>query len=163
MGEPVYEHAARVLPAGEALHSAVAAALAGERSTLRIGISQSTCYVLAAPLAHSYAVSGQASMVSFINACERGSAGGAWSARPRRLHKSRARRGIVNMPLFKHAWMLMADRDHSLVHPHTVTLDALDGADMIAWHQRWRAPANLERLWGRRQIKPASSTAPPTA
>src|SRR5579863_10146171 len=46
-GELVYQHAQRVLAANQALDADVQAALAGERGTLRIGLSQSTCAMLA--------------------------------------------------------------------------------------------------------------------
>jgi DNA-binding transcriptional LysR family regulator len=61
---------------------------------------------------------------------------------------------VVTIPLFDDAWMIIAHRDDPIARTHSVTLDALDGAEMIAWHNRWRSQASLEQLWRRRRIRP---------
>jgi DNA-binding transcriptional LysR family regulator len=50
--------------------------------------------------------------------------------------------------------MLIAHRDDPVARSASITLDVLDGLDLIAWHQRWRAQASLEQLWRRRRIRP---------
>ena len=43
---------------------------------------------------------------------------------------------------------------HSVAQGSAVSLDVLDGVDMIAWHKRWRAQAALEEAWRVRGITP---------
>lgn len=156
MGEIVYQHAHRVLAAGEALDADVRAALAGERGTLRIGISQSTCAILAEPLAYLKRTK-PGIEVSLINT-------GTAETLAQQLDQGQVDVGVyvnvepdervITTPLFDDTWMIVAHRDNPVAASSSVTLDALDGQDMIAWHQRWRAQANLERLWRQRGIKP---------
>jgi DNA-binding transcriptional LysR family regulator len=156
IGERVYQHAQRVLAASQALDADVQAALAGERGTLRIGVSQSTCAILALPLAHLRQQS-PGIEVSLINAVTA-------DALVQQLDQGHVDIGLyvnvepddrmVTMPLFDDTWMVVAHRDHPVASSASMTLDALDGINMIAWHQRWRAQANLERLWRQRGIRP---------
>jgi DNA-binding transcriptional LysR family regulator len=156
LGELAYQHAQRVIVASEALDADVTAALAGERGTVRIGISQSSCYVLAQPLAqlrrHTPGIE-----ISLINCATA-------ETLAQQLHRGQLDVGlyvniepderVVTIPLFDDAWMIIAHRDDPIAHSSSVTLDALDGAEMIAWHSRWRSQASLEQLWRRRRIRP---------
>ena len=156
MGEIVYQHAQRVLSAHGALDADVRAALAGERGTLRIGISQSTCAILAEPLAYLRRTK-PGIEVSLINT-------GTAETLAQQLDQGQVDLGVyVNVepdervlttPLFDDTWMVVAHRDSPIAISSTATHDALDGQDMIAWHGRWRAQANLERLWRQRGIRP---------
>jgi len=156
LGERVYQHAQRVLAASQALDADIRAAVAGERGTLRIGVSQSTCAMLAKPLAQ-LRQQNPGIEVSLINAVTA-------EALVQQLDQGQIDVGlyinvdpddrVVTMPLFDDTWMIVAHRDHPLAASTSVTLDALDGTDMIAWHQRWRAQANLERVWRQRGIRP---------
>lgn len=156
MGEIVYQHAQRVLAAGEALDADVRAALAGERGTLRIGISQSTCAILAEPLAFLRRTK-PGIEVSLINS-------GTAETLAQQLDHGQVDIGVyvnvesdervITTPLFDDSWMVVAHRDNPIASSSSVTLDVLDGHDMIAWHQRWRAQANLERVWRQRGIRP---------
>jgi DNA-binding transcriptional LysR family regulator len=156
LGELAYAHAQRVIGATEALDADVTAALAGERGTVRIGISQSSCYVLAQPLAelrrHTPGIE-----ISLINcATAEGLA--------QQLDRGQLDVGlfvniepderVVTIPLFDDAWMIIAHRDDSIARSSSVTLEALDGREMIAWHNRWRSQASLEQLLRRRRIRP---------
>ena len=155
-GELVYQHAQRVMAANQALHADVRAALAGERGTLRIGISQSTGAMLATPLA-DLRRSNPGIEVSLINA-------GTAETLAQQLHQGQIDIGlyinieaderVVTTPLLEDTWVVIAHRDNPMAASASITLDALDGQDMIAWHQRWRAQANLERLWRQRGIRP---------
>ena len=155
-GELVYQHAQRVLAANQALDADIRAALAGERGTLRIAISQSTGAMLAAPLA-DLRRSSPGIEVSLINA-------GTAETLAQQLHQGQVDVGlylnieaderVVTTPLFEDAWVVIAHRDNPIAASASITLDALDGEEMIAWHQRWRAQANLERLWRQRGIRP---------
>lgn len=155
-GELVYQHAQRVLAANQALDADIRAALAGERGTLRIGTSQSTCAMLAEPLAYLRRTS-PGIEVSLINA-------GTAETLAQQLHQGQIDVGlylnvepderVVTTPLFEDAWVVIAHRDNPIAASASITLDALDGEEMIAWHQRWRAQANLERLWRQRGIRP---------
>lgn len=155
-GELVYQHAQRVLAANQALDADIRAALAGERGTLRIGISQSTGAMLAAPLA-DLRRSSPGIEVSLINA-------GTAETLAQQLHQGQVDVGlylnieaderVVTAPLFEDAWVVIAHRANPIAASASITLDALDGEEMIAWHQRWRAQANLERLWRQRGIRP---------
>ncbi len=156
LGERVYQHAQRVLAASQALEADIRAAVAGERGTLRIGVSQSTCAMLAKPLAQLRRQN-PGIEVSLINAVTA-------EALVQQLDQGQIDLGlyinvdpddrVVTMPLFDDTWMIVAHRDHPLAASTSVTLDALDGTNMIAWHQRWRAQANLERVWRQRGIRP---------
>jgi DNA-binding transcriptional LysR family regulator len=156
IGELCYQHAQRVIAATHALSADVSAALAGKRGTLRIGTSQTTCYLLAGPLAHLRRHSPGID-VSIINATTSQSL-------VAQLAQGQLDIGlyinvepderIVTLPLFEDAWMIIAHQDDPIVHGTAVGLDELDGVAMIAWHQRWRAQANLEQLWRSRSIKP---------
>lgn len=155
-GELVYQHAQRVMAANQALDADIRAALAGERGTLRIGLSQSTCAMVAAPLAYLRRTS-PGIEVSLINAATA-------EALAQQLHQGQVDIGlyinieaderVVTTPLFEDTWVVIAHRDNPIAASSSITLDALDGADMIAWHQRWRAQANLERLWKQRGVRP---------
>ncbi len=155
-GELVYQHAQRVLAANQALEGDVQAALAGERGTLRIGLSQSTCAMLAEPLVHLRR-SNPGIEVSLINAATA-------ETLAQQLHQGQVDVGlyinvesddrVVATPLFEDTWVLVAHLDDPIAASSSITLDALDGAEMIAWHQRWKAQANLERLLRQRGIRP---------
>lgn len=156
LGELAYQNAQRVIGATATLEADVTAALAGERGTVRIGISQSSCYVLAQPLAqlrrHTPGVD-----ISLINCATA-------ETLAQQLDRGQLDLGlfvniepderVVTIPLFEDAWMIIAHRDHAIARSSSVTLDALDGAEMIAWHNRWRSQASLEQLWRRRRIRP---------
>lgn len=155
-GELVYQHAQRVMAANQALDADIRAALAGERGTLRIGLSQSTCAMVAAPLAYLRRTSPGID-VSLINAATS-------ETLVQQLHQGQVDIGlyinveaderVVTTPLFEDTWVVIAHRDNPIAASTSITLEALDGADMIAWHQRWRAQANLERLWRQRGVRP---------
>jgi DNA-binding transcriptional LysR family regulator len=155
-GELVYQHAQRVMAANQALDADIRAAVAGERGTLRIGVSQSTCAMLAEPLAYLRRTS-PGIEVSLINA-------GTAETLAQQLHQGQVDVGlyinveaderVVTTPLFEDTWVVVAHRENPIAASSSITLDALDGADMIAWHQRWRAQANLERLWRQRGVRP---------
>jgi DNA-binding transcriptional LysR family regulator len=156
IGELSYQHAQRVIAAVHALSADVTSALAGKRGTLRIGTSQSTCYLLAGPLAHLRRhIPGIE--VSVINA-------NTAESLVQQLAQGQLDVGlyinvepderVVTLPLFEDAWMIIAHQDEPIVRGSAVGLEVLDGADMIAWHQRWRAQANLEQAWRSRGIKP---------
>ena len=155
-GELVYQHAQRVMAANQALDADIRAALAGERGTLRIGISQSTGALLAAPLA-DLRRSNPGIEVSLINA-------GTAETLAQQLHQGQVDIGlyinieaderVVTTPLLEDSWVVIAHRDNPIAASASITLDTLDGEEMIAWHQRWRAQANLERLWRQRGIRP---------
>lgn len=156
LGELAYQHAQRVIVAAEALESDLTAALAGERGTLRIGISQSSCYVLAQPLAELRRQT-PGIEISLINCATA-------ETLAQQLDRGQLDVGVyvniepdervVTIPLFEDAWMIITHRDDPMARSNSVTLDALDGAEMIAWHQRWRSQASLEQLWRRRRIRP---------
>lgn len=155
-GELAYRHAQRVLGAAQALEADLTAALAGERGTVRIGISQSSCYLLAEPLAglrrqnpgidislinaptpESLAVQidrGQVDLGLFINV--------------------EPDERVVTIPLFEDPWVVVAHQDDPIARSSAISLDAFDGAQMIAWHQRWPSQARLEQLLRRRRIRP---------
>jgi DNA-binding transcriptional LysR family regulator len=156
IGRLTYEHAQRVIAAARALNADVSAALAGTRGTLRIGTPQSTCYLLADPLAH-LARHSPGIDVSIVNASTAESL-------VEQLAQGQLDIGlyinvepderIVSQPLFEDAWMIVARHDDPIAHGTAVGLEGLDGAKMIAWHQRWRAQASLEQVWRSRRIKP---------
>jgi DNA-binding transcriptional LysR family regulator len=156
LGELAYQNAQRVIGATDALESDMIAALAGERGTVRIGISQSSCYVLTQPLAQLRRRTPGIEM-SLINCATA-------ETLAQQLDRGQLDVGVfvniepdervVTIPLFEDAWMLLAHRDHALARSSSVPLDALDGAEMIAWHSRWRSQASLEQLWRRRRIRP---------
>jgi DNA-binding transcriptional LysR family regulator len=155
-GELVYQHAQRVLAASQALDAEVRAALAGDGGKLRVGLSQSTCAMIAEPLAHlrrnhpgievslidvstaqvlrQQIAQGQLDIGLYINV--------------------EADDQVMTTPLFEDAWVVIAHHDDPITGTNSVKLEALDGADMIAWQARWRAQANLERLWRQRGIRP---------
>jgi DNA-binding transcriptional LysR family regulator len=155
-GEIVYQHAQRVIAANQALDADIRAALAGDRGTLRISISQSTCAVLVEPLADLRRTS-PGIEVSLVNAATA-------ETLAQQLHQGQVDIGlyvniepddrVVTTPLFEDNWMVIAHRDNPIAASSSITLDALDGAEMIAWHQRWKAQANLERLWRQRGVRP---------
>ncbi len=156
LGELAHHHAQRVLAANLALEGDVTAALAGERGTLRIGTSQSTSSLLAKPLARlarqrpgiEVSLSNISTAESLAQQLDRGQLdlGLYINIEPNDR--------VVTTPLFEDAWMIIAHREDPLASSGSVTLDALNGVDMIAWHSRWRAQTNLEQLWRRRRIRP---------
>lgn len=156
LGELAYQNAQRVIGATDALEADVTAALAGERGTVRIGISQSSCYVLAQPLAQLRRKT-PGIEISLINCATA-------ETLAQQLDRGQLDVGlfvniepderVVTIPLFEDAWMIIAHRDHALARSSSVALDALDGAEMIAWHSRWRSQASLEQLWRQRRIRP---------
>jgi DNA-binding transcriptional LysR family regulator len=155
-GELIYQHAQRVLAANQALDAEVRAALAGDRGTLRIGLSQSACAMLAEPLA-SLRRTNPGIEVSLINT-------GTAETLAQQLHQGQVDVGlyvnvepderVITTPLFEDTWVVIAHRDNPIAASSSIKLDALDGADMIAWQQRWRAQATLERLWRQRGVRP---------
>lgn len=156
LGELAYQNAQRVIGATDALEADMTAALAGERGTVRIGISQSSCYVLPQPLAqlrrHTPGIE-----ISLINCATA-------ETLAHQLDRGQLDVGlfvniepderVVTIPLFEDAWMIIARRDHPMARSNSVALNALDGVEMIAWHNRWRAQASMEQLWRRRRIRP---------
>jgi DNA-binding transcriptional LysR family regulator len=156
IGELTYRHARMVLDASNALKAEVKAAVAGERGTLRIGISQSTGYLLAGPLA-ALRRENPGIDVSLVDAST-GRTLVEW------LVQGRLDVGlyvnvepddrVATIPLFDDTWMLIARHDEPAAREPSVGLDVVDGVDMIAWHNRWRAQTDLERLWRERGIKP---------
>lgn len=156
LGELAYQHARRVIDATVALDADIVAALAGERGTVRIGISQSSCYVLAQPLAQlrrrtpgiEISLINCATAETLAQLLDRGQLDvGVYV-------NIEADERVVTIPLFDDAWMIIAHRDEEISHSSSVPLDALDGAEMIAWHNRWRSQASLEQLLRRRRIRP---------
>ena len=155
-GELAYQHAQRVLGAVEALQADMTAALAGERGTVRIGIAQTSGYLLAEPLAR-LRLDRPGLEVSLLNAAHP-------EALALQLDRGQVDLGlmvniepderVVTIPLFDDPWVIIAHRDNPIARSNAVTLDALDGAEVIAWHQRWPSQARLEQLWRRRQIRP---------
>jgi DNA-binding transcriptional LysR family regulator len=155
-GELAYRHAQRVLGAVQALDADLTAALAGDRGTVRIGISQSSCYLLAEALAglrrHNPGIE-----VSLINA-----------ATPESLALQidrgqvdlglfinvEADERVATIPLFEDAWVVIAHQDNPIARSSPLTLDAFDGTDMVAWHYRWPSQSRLEALWRKRRIRP---------
>jgi DNA-binding transcriptional LysR family regulator len=155
-GELVYQHAQRVLSANQALDAEIRAALAGEGGKLRVGLSQSTCSMIAGPLANlrrnhpgievslintstsdvlrQQIAQGQLDIGLYINV--------------------EADEHVMTTPLFEDAWVIVAHHQDPITATSSVKLEALDGTDMIAWQQRWRAQSNLERLWRQRGIRP---------
>jgi len=156
LGELAYEHAHRVLTAGQALEGDMRAALAGERGSLRIGTSQSTSFLLADTLA-KLRRDRPGVEVFLTNA-------GTAETLAQQLHQGQLDVGVyinvepdervVTIPLFQDVWVILAHPRHRLAGSSSIALEALDGVDMIAWPQRWRAQGNLEQLWRRRRVKP---------
>jgi DNA-binding transcriptional LysR family regulator len=156
IGELSYQHAQRVMAAVHALSADVTSVLAGKRGTLRIGTSQSTCYLLAGPLAHlrrqipgiDVSVINTNTAESLVQQLAQGQldVGLYINVEPDER--------VVTLPLFEDAWMIIAHQDEPVVRGSAVGLEILDGVDMIAWHQRWRAQASLEQAWRSRGIKP---------
>src|SRR4051794_9044399 len=147
LGELAYVHAQRVLAAAQALEADMTAALAGERGTLRIGITQGLGLLLADPLArvrqHSPGIE-----VSLTE------------PRTPQMLIQQIRAGEVDVgfyinvepdehvsieTLFEDTWVLLTQQADPLANLRAVGLDVLDGADMIAWHQRWQAQTSLEQ------------------
>ncbi len=155
-GELVYQHAQRVLAANQGLEAEVRAALAGERGRLRVGMSQSTGALIAGPLARLRRNS-PGIEVSLVNS-------GTSETLRAQLAQGQLDLGLfINVeadehvrttPLFEDTWMVVAHQDDPVAAEGSITLSALHGADMIAWQQRWRAQANLERLWRQQGVRP---------
>ena len=156
VGELAHQHALRVLDANQAFEDDIRAALAEERETLRIGTSQSTSHLLAKPLAQlgrqrpgvEVSLSNIATSDALVHQLDQGQLdiGLYINVQPDDR--------VVTTPLFEDPWMILAHREDPLARSGWNTLDALDGVDMIAWHARWRAQANLEQLWRSRRIRP---------
>jgi DNA-binding transcriptional LysR family regulator len=156
LGQLAFHHAQRVLAANRALEGDVTAALAGARGTLRIGTSASTSHLLAKPLAE-LAQQSPGVEVSLLNIA-------TTEALAQQLDRGQIDLGlyiniepderVVTTTLFEDTWKVIAHRSHPLAAEAAITLDALDGIDMIAWHARWRAQGHLEQLWRRRRIRP---------
>jgi DNA-binding transcriptional LysR family regulator len=156
LGQLAFRHAQRVLAANRALEGDITAALAGKRGTLRIGTSASTSHLLAKPLAElGRHIPGVEVSLSNIATAE---------ALAQQLDRGQLDLGlyiniepderVVTTTLFEDTWIVIAHRSDPLAAEASMTLDALDGVDMIAWHNRWRAQAHLEQLWRRRRIRP---------
>lgn len=156
VGEVAYRRAQRVLAEVSALDADIAALLSGDSGTIRIGLSQSACFLLADPLAalrrHSPGV-----IVSLLNA-------GTAETLAQQLARGQVDLGlfinieaderIATIPLFDDGWVVITHSEDAIANQEVATVDVLDGADVIAWHQRWRAQARLEQYWRERGIKP---------
>src|ERR1700722_7899436 len=156
LGELTYQHAQRVLAANQALEVDLAAALAGRRGTLRIGISQSSGFLLVEPLALLQRNSPEID-VSLVNTATAGTL-------KQQIAQGQLDFGVyvnvepdervATIPLLEDSWAIIARQDSVLARSGPVHLDALDNVRTIAWPQRWRAQANLEQEWRRRRIRP---------
>jgi DNA-binding transcriptional LysR family regulator len=156
IGELAYRRAEQVLGAAHAFDSDMAAAVAGDRGTLRIGVSHGIGFLLAQPLArlrrHSPGIE-----VSLINAVSAESLA-------QQLAQGQIDIGlylnvepderVITEPLFDDPWIILAHVDDPIARVRGVSLDVLHGADTIAWQQRWRSQAILEQVWQRRGIRP---------
>jgi DNA-binding transcriptional LysR family regulator len=156
IGELAYQHARRVLAATHALEADLAAALAGERGTLRIGITHGTGFLVAEALArlrrHSPRIEVALIDPGTSEALTDQLAGGQLDVALYLNVEADERIGV--QPLFEDDWVIIASEDDPLACASAVGLEVLDGADMIAWHQGWRSQARLEDLWRQLRITP---------
>jgi DNA-binding transcriptional LysR family regulator len=156
LGDLAYLHAHRILAANNELEGDVTAALAGERGTLRIGALQTLLFLLAEPLARLRRE--RPGIEVFLEEPDTD------AMLLDKLHTGALDVGlyinvesderVLTSPLFEDRWTILARRDDPVANTGFLTLDALDGKDIVAWHERWPAQARLEKLWRQRRIKP---------
>jgi DNA-binding transcriptional LysR family regulator len=61
---------------------------------------------------------------------------------------------IEVVPVLEDAWVILTRRDSAIAEMTRPGFDVLDGLDVVAWTQRWRAQLELEEAWSRRGISP---------
>jgi DNA-binding transcriptional LysR family regulator len=156
-GEAAYRRARRVLGEIETLGAEVGAIQRGEHRTLRIGVFQTATTQLL-PSALRTLRTQMPDVEVILSEIQDSStsfdrlAGGqldlAFLVNPEPDDRVRS------IPLLDDPWGILTRRDSELAAARKPSFSLLDGADLVAWTQRWRTQLELEEAWRKRGINP---------
>jgi DNA-binding transcriptional LysR family regulator len=155
-GEAAYVHARRVLAELDALDASVRATDRGERTVVRVGVFQTAAAVLL-PTALRLLREEWPGVEVVLSDTAEDPRLADWLADGRldlalTINQQPDDR-IELIRLFDDPWVVLIHRDSELATERP-SFDLLDGADVVAWTQRWSIQTELEAAWRRRGITP---------
>ena len=155
-GEAVCRRARRALGEVEAIAADAAEAERGESKRVRVGVSQTAAAEIMPPALRAFRdeYPGVEVVLSGVD-----DSAGADALRRGRLDLAFINNPepddlIEAEPVLDDPWVILIRRDSPIAELHRPRFDVLDGADLVAWTQRWQGQRELEQAWARRGIAP---------
>jgi DNA-binding transcriptional LysR family regulator len=156
-GEAVCRRARRVLTEVEAIPADAEQAGLGERVPLRVGVSQTMAAEIMPPALQAFGQQHPGTEVvleevddfeSTFEALARGRLDLAFAHNPELDDR------VDAVPVLEDSWVVLTRRDSSIAEVDRLSLDVLDGLEVVAWTRRWRVQLELEEALRRRGIAP---------
>jgi len=155
-GEAVCRRARRALGEVEAIAADAEEAERGESIRVRVGVSQTAAAEIMPPALRAFRdeYPGVEVVLSGVD-----DSAGADALRRGRLDLAFINNPepddlIEAVPVLDDPWVILTRRDSAIAELRRPGFDVLDGADLVAWTQRWQGQRELEQAWARRGIAP---------
>jgi DNA-binding transcriptional LysR family regulator len=156
-GAAVYRRARRALGEVEAIGPDVDGAERGERTRIRVGVSQTAAAELMPQALRAFrdvhpdvevVLSEIEDRMALASALSRGRLDLAFALNPEPDDR------IEAIPLVDDPWVILTRRDSPIAMVERPSFDLIDGAEVVAWTRRWQTQITLEEAWGRRGLSP---------
>jgi DNA-binding transcriptional LysR family regulator len=156
-GGAAYRRARRALGEVEAIGADVELAGRGERTRIRVGVSQSAAAELMPAALRSFRethpdveviLSEVEELQAIMSGLGRGRLDLAFALNPVPDERVEA------IPLLEDPWVILTRRDSLLGDAGHLSFDLIDGMQLVAWTRRWSSQVELEEAWRRRGIAP---------
>ncbi|MGH9170310.1 MAG: LysR family transcriptional regulator [Acidimicrobiales bacterium] len=154
-GEAVTRSARRVLAEVEAM--VVVSQEAGEKTRVRIGVSQTTAAEVMPAALRLFREEHREAEVVLVE--QEGFEAVASAIGRGRLELGFANNPIPDdrveaIPIVDDPWVILTRRDSGLADIEQPSFAVLDGQDVVAWSRRWQTQVDLEEAWARGGIAP---------
>ncbi|MGD0944366.1 MAG: LysR family transcriptional regulator [Acidimicrobiales bacterium] len=156
-GAAVYRRARRALGEVEAIGADIDWARRGERTRIRVGVSQTAAAELMPAALRSFRetqhdveviLSEVEEIQAIVSGLGRGRLDLAFVLNPEPDERVEA------IPLLEDRWVILTRRDSALGDVEHLSFDLIDGMELVAWTRRWSSQIELEEAWRRRGIAP---------
>ncbi len=156
-GAAAYRRARRALGEVEAIGADVESTARGERTRIRVGVSQTAAAEVMPAALRSFRethpdveviLSEIEEIQAIMSGLGRGRLDLAFALNPEPDERVEA------IPLLEDPWVILTRRDSSLGDVEHPSFDLLDGRQLVAWTRRWSSQLELEEAWRRRGIAP---------
>jgi DNA-binding transcriptional LysR family regulator len=156
-GAAACRRARRALGEVEAIGADVDSARKGERTRIRVGVSQTAAAELMPSALRSFRethpdveviLSEVEEFQAITSGLGRGRLDMAFAVNPEPDER------IEAIPLLEDPWVVLTRRDSALGEVEHLSFDVLDGMEIVAWTRRWNSQVELEEAWRRRGIAP---------
>jgi DNA-binding transcriptional LysR family regulator len=156
-GEAAYVHARRTFTELHALEASVRSSLGTERTVVRVGLFQTAAAELL-PAALAVLREEWPGIEVVLTETDDDPRLVDWLAQGRldlaiTINQQPDDR-IELIRLFEDPWVVLTRRDSELAEIERPRFEMLDGADVVAWTQRWEGQVELEAAWRRLGIEP---------